>query len=122
MPDGSMSFELIPMCDTRQGPFVRPARVFGPCLFTALGWDAQAKLACREALCRDQDAAAEFLANMRIAVTGVSKNPKAHGSNVVYRWLRDRGYKVFAVNPNATDVEGDHCYPDLRFPAVWTPW
>jgi predicted CoA-binding protein len=59
-------------------------------------------------------AAAEFLANQRIAVTGVSRTPKSHGSNVVYQRLRDRGYEVFAVNPNANQVEGDPCYKDLR--------
>ena len=61
-----------------------------------------------------KDAAAEFLADKRIAVTGVSRTPKTHGSNNVYRRLRERGYEVFAVNPNAEVVEGDPCYPDLR--------
>jgi uncharacterized protein len=28
--------------------------------------------------------------------------------------LRERGYEVFAVNPNAGEVEGDRCYHDLR--------
>ena len=37
-----------------------------------------------------------------------------HGSNVVYKRLRDRGYEVFAVNPNAEEVEGDRAYHDLR--------
>jgi predicted CoA-binding protein len=32
----------------------------------------------------------------------------------VYRRLRERGYDVFAVNPNAQEVEGDHSYPDLK--------
>jgi uncharacterized protein len=61
-----------------------------------------------------KEAATEFLAGKRIAVTGVSRQPKDHGSNVVYRRLRDRGYEVFAVNPNADEVEGDSCYHDLR--------
>jgi uncharacterized protein len=61
-----------------------------------------------------KQAAAEFLANKRIAVTGVSRNPKGgHGSNIVYQRLRQRGYEVVAVNPNADTVEGDRCYPDL---------
>src|SRR5262245_56058343 len=60
------------------------------------------------------EAASEFLANKRIAVTGVSRHPQAHGSNVVYQRLRERGYEVFAVNPNADEVEGDRCYPDLQ--------
>ncbi len=61
-----------------------------------------------------KQAAAEFLAKKRIAVTGVSRTPKDHGSNVVYKRLRDRGYQVFAVNPHADHVEGDECYHDLK--------
>jgi predicted CoA-binding protein len=61
-----------------------------------------------------KEAAAAFLANKRIAVTGVSRRPKDHGSNTVYKRLRDRGYEVFAVNPNADEVEGDPCYLDLK--------
>lgn len=60
-----------------------------------------------------KDAAREFLAHRRVAVTGVSRQGD-HGSNVVYKRLRDRGYEVFAVNPNAEAVEGDLAYHDLR--------
>ena len=60
-----------------------------------------------------KEAAAAFLATKRVAVTGVSRHPKDHGSNVVYKRLRDRGYEVFAVNPNADEVEGDRCFHDL---------
>jgi uncharacterized protein len=60
-----------------------------------------------------KQAAAEFLADKRIAVTGVSRTPKTHGSNTVYKRLRERGYQVFAVNPNTGQVEGDRCYRDL---------
>ncbi|MGZ5382452.1 MAG: CoA-binding protein [Acidimicrobiia bacterium] len=60
-----------------------------------------------------KEAATDFLAKKRIAVTGVSRNPQGHGSNIVYQRLRDRGYEVFAVNPNAEQVEGDTCYHDL---------
>jgi uncharacterized protein len=60
-----------------------------------------------------KEAATAFLANKRVAVTGVSRTPKTHGSNTVYRRLRERGYEVFPVNPNADEVEGDRCYADL---------
>jgi uncharacterized protein len=60
-----------------------------------------------------KEAAAAFLASRRIAVTVVSRTPKTHGSNNVYRRLRERGYQVFAVNPNTNEVEGDRCYQDL---------
>ena len=61
-----------------------------------------------------KEAATEFLGHRRVAVTGVSRTPANHGSNVVYKRLRERGYDVFAVNPNAQEVEGDPCYPDLK--------
>ena len=61
-----------------------------------------------------QQASAEFLAKKRIAVTGVSRKPQGHGGNFIYQRLRDRGYEVFAVNPNADQVEGDTCYHDLK--------
>ena len=61
-----------------------------------------------------KDAATAFLSSERVAVTGVSRTSKAHGSNNVYRRLRERGYQVFAVNPNAAEVEGDRAYPDLK--------
>lgn len=61
-----------------------------------------------------KEAASGFLANKRIAITGVSRSPQGHGSNIVYQRLRERGYEVFAVNPNADEVEGDPCYPDLQ--------
>jgi len=59
-------------------------------------------------------AAAVFLASRRVAVTGVSRTPQTHGANNVYRRLRERGYQVFAVNPNTDRVEGDRCYQDLK--------
>ena len=60
-----------------------------------------------------QEAATEFLSHKRVAVTGVSRKPKNHGSNTIYKRFRERGYEVFAVNPNADKVEGDPAYSDL---------
>ena len=65
-----------------------------------------------------KQAASEFLAHQRIAVTGVSRNPQGHGSNAVYRRLRDRGYRVVAINPNADEVEGDRCYHAVATPVA----
>lgn len=59
-----------------------------------------------------KEAARDFLAQQRIAVVGVSRN-RGEAANLVYRKLRDAGYEVFPVNPNADRVEGDHCYPGL---------
>jgi len=61
-----------------------------------------------------KEAAVEFLAQKRVAVTGVSRKPEGHGSNAVYQRLRQRGYEVFAVNPNADEVEGALCFHDLK--------
>ncbi len=61
-----------------------------------------------------QEAASDFLACKRIAVTGVSRKAKDHGANTVFKRLRDRGYEVFAVNPNADEVEGARSYHDLE--------
>jgi len=59
------------------------------------------------------EAAADFLAQRRIAVAGVSRQAAGHGGNYVYKTLKKRGYQVFAVNPNADTVEGDPCYRTL---------
>jgi predicted CoA-binding protein len=56
---------------------------------------------------------AEFLSSGNIAVAGVSRDSR-QPANAIYRKLRDSGYKVFAVNPNAAELEGGPCYPDLR--------
>ena len=59
------------------------------------------------------EAARDFLGCQRIAVTGVSRSPSNHGANVVHDRLLERGYKVFAVNPNATEIGGRPTYPSL---------
>jgi hypothetical protein len=62
---------------------------------------------------KTKDAAHDFLANRRVAVTGVSRRREGHGSNAVYQRLRERGYEVFAINPSGQEVEGDPSYPTL---------
>jgi hypothetical protein len=55
----------------------------------------------------------DFLSHNRIAVAGVSRDGKATG-NAIYKRLRERGYEVFAVNPNADEIEGAPCYRSLK--------
>jgi uncharacterized protein len=55
----------------------------------------------------------DFVSHKKIAVAGASRSPLKFG-NTAYRTLRERGYQVYAVNPNATEVAGDSCYPDCR--------
>jgi uncharacterized protein len=59
-----------------------------------------------------EEAAQEFLAQKRIAVAGVSRKGDV-AANFIYKKLRSTGYEVFPVNPNAEEVEGDRCYPNL---------
>jgi len=47
---------------------------------------------------------AEFLSGKRFAVAGVSRHP-GQAANAVFRKLRDSGYEVFPINPNATETE-----------------
>ena len=62
---------------------------------------------------RMKDAAQDFLAQKRIAVAGVSRDSK-QPANLIFRTLRETGHEVFAVNPNAEEVEGATCYHDLK--------
>ncbi len=58
---------------------------------------------------------ADFLAQKRIAVAGVSRNQSAQpAANLIYRRLKQAGHQVFAINPNADSVDGDPCYPDVQ--------
>jgi predicted CoA-binding protein len=59
-----------------------------------------------------QDAVEEFLASERIAVFGVARDGQSP-ANLIYRKLRAAGRRVFAVNPNATTLEGDPCYASV---------
>lgn len=56
---------------------------------------------------------ADFLAQKRIAVAGVSRNATGEAANLIYRKLRETGHGVVALNPRAEQVEGDPCYPNL---------
>lgn len=53
-----------------------------------------------------------FLAAPRIAVVGVSRDPKSF-TNAVYRHLRAGDRQVVPVNPAASEVEGDLCHPSV---------
>lgn len=56
---------------------------------------------------------ARFLAERRIAIVGVSRQSSS-AANAVFKKLKTGGYDVVPVNPNATEVEGATCYPDLK--------
>jgi len=48
-----------------------------------------------------------------IAIVGLSEN-RERDSNIVARYLIDRGYTVIPVNPAKTEILGQKCYPDLK--------
>lgn len=59
------------------------------------------------------EAAKDFLAQKRIAVVGVSRQPN-QAANFIFRKLRGAGHEVIPVNPRAAELEGVTCYPDLK--------
>ncbi len=59
-----------------------------------------------------ESAVADFLAQRRLAVAGVSRDGKLP-ANHIFRKLLAAGYEVYPVNPNAAEVEGSPCFPDL---------
>lgn len=63
----------------------------------------------------DEELIKEFLDKRNIfAVVGASRNPKKYGHQV-YRDLKEAGYEVYPVNPNAEEILGDKCYPGIEY-------
>jgi predicted CoA-binding protein len=54
----------------------------------------------------------DFLRGRRIAVAGVSRQPN-QAANAIYRKLIAGGYDVTPINPQATEVEGVRCFPNV---------
>ena len=57
------------------------------------------------------DAVAMFALSMPIAIVGVSDRDFG---GVIYRTLKNRDIKVFAVHPVRTTIADDPCFPSLR--------
>ena len=56
----------------------------------------------------------EFLDKRNIfAVVGASRDPKKYGHQV-FKDLRNAGYKVYCVNPNADEVMGARCHQSIE--------
>jgi hypothetical protein len=56
----------------------------------------------------------EFLKKSNVfAVVGASRDHEKYGYQV-YKDLRNAGYNVYPVNPNADEILGDRCYPSLE--------
>lgn len=60
-----------------------------------------------------KNAVDDFLAQRTLALAGASRSGRKFG-NSVYRELRAKGYRLFAVHPRAERIEGDPCFASLR--------
>jgi uncharacterized protein len=54
-----------------------------------------------------------FLSNHRIAMVGISRDPKDF-SRSLFREMRQQGYDIVPVNLFAEDVEGEECFQSLH--------
>ncbi len=55
----------------------------------------------------------DFLALKRIAVVGVSRDPKGFGT-VLWQEFRQRRYEAIPVNPVAMEIDGQRCYAHVQ--------
>ena len=65
----------------------------------------------------------QFVSSKRIAVVGMSRSGKKFG-NMAAKELKAKGYEIFAVHPEATEIDGFTCSPSLsslngKIDAVW---
>jgi len=56
---------------------------------------------------------ADFLAQKRIAIAGISRDPASFSAKLFEEFCR-RGYDVVPVNPNTGEVQGRRCYARVQ--------
>ncbi len=61
----------------------------------------------------DKDLARILKRSKTIAVVGISHREE-RDSNMVARYLKEKGYTLIPVNPKYEEVLGEKCYPDLK--------
>jgi hypothetical protein len=54
----------------------------------------------------------DFVQGKRIAIMGVSRSGKKFGNSIATE-LKQRGYQVFIVHPEAQEIGGERCYPSM---------
>jgi hypothetical protein len=54
-----------------------------------------------------------FVGSKRIAIVGMSRSGKKFG-NMAAKELKVKGYELFPVHPEAKEIDGMTCYPDLK--------
>jgi predicted CoA-binding protein len=55
----------------------------------------------------------EFLGQKKIAIVGVSRNPRDF-TRMLYTEFRRRGYDVVPINPAISEVDGTRCYASVQ--------
>jgi len=54
----------------------------------------------------------KFLEPRKLAIAGASRNLKKFGG-VVFKELRERGFELYPINPNAEEIQGIKCYKSV---------
>jgi predicted CoA-binding protein len=54
----------------------------------------------------------EFVSQKTIAMAGLSRDEKSSSANI-RKELQAKGYRILAVNPNASTIGGETCYPSI---------
>jgi len=55
----------------------------------------------------------KFLEPRKFAVAGASRNLKKFGGSV-FKELRDNGFELYPINPNADEIQGVKCYNSVE--------
>jgi predicted CoA-binding protein len=54
----------------------------------------------------------KFLEPHKMAVAGASRDPKKFGGSV-FKELKEKGFELFPVNPNADEIQGVQCFKSV---------
>lgn len=54
----------------------------------------------------------KFLAPKKMAMAGVSRNPKKFGGSV-FKELKTKGFELYPINQNADEIQGVKCYKSV---------
>jgi predicted CoA-binding protein len=53
-----------------------------------------------------------FVQGKHLAVVGASRSGKKFG-NIAFKELKERGYQLYLIHPQAEQIDGEQCYPSL---------
>jgi hypothetical protein len=53
-----------------------------------------------------------FLKGKRFAIVGVSRSGTKFG-NAIQKEMKERGYQMYIIHPEAQEIGGEKCYPNL---------